>query len=84
MKTRLTPHYISLVYEACLKSFWRRKALARFLRQCLVTEEFLQSWAPDESKREVLDRFFLSFRERPRAGSLGEDGRFSDGARVLS
>ena len=59
MKTRLTPHYITLVYEACLKSFWRRKALARFLRQCRVKEGFLQSWAPGESKREVLDRLFL-------------------------
>ena len=59
MKTRLTPHYISLVYEACLKSFWRRKALAKFLRQCDVSESFLQSWAPDESKRDVLDRLFL-------------------------
>ena len=59
MKTRLTPHYISLVYEACLKSFWRRKALASFLRQCGVSEPFLQSWTPDESKREVLDRLFL-------------------------
>ena len=59
MKTRLTPHYISLVYEACLKSFWRRKALANFLRQCGVSEQFLQTWTPDESKREVLDRLFL-------------------------
>ena len=60
MKTRLTPHYISLVYEACLKSFWRRKALAKFLRQCNISEKFLQSWTPDESKRDVLDRLFSS------------------------
>ncbi len=59
MKTRLTPHYISLVYEACLRSFWRRKALAKFLRQCNISAEFLQNWAPDESKRDVLDRLFL-------------------------
>ena len=26
VKTRLTPHYIALVYDTCLKSFWRRKA----------------------------------------------------------
>ena len=66
MKTRLTPHYISLVYEACLKSFWRRKALATFLRQCGISGRFLQSWGPDESKREVLDRLFL---ELPRSDS---------------
>ena len=64
MKTRLTPHYISLVYEACLKSFWRRKALAKFLRQCDVSESLLQSWAPDESKRDVLDRLFLKLPRR--------------------
>ena len=58
MKTRLTPHYIALVYDACLKSFWRRKALAKFLRQCNVSERFLQSWVPGESKRDVLDRLF--------------------------
>ena len=63
MRTRLTPHYISLVYEACLKSFWRRKALATFLRQCAVSERFLQTWTPDESKRDVLDRLF---RELPK------------------
>ena len=63
MKTRLTPHYISLLYEACLQSFWRRKALAKFLQQCGVSEPFLQSWAPDESKRDVLDRLFLELPE---------------------
>ena len=70
MKTRLTPHYISLVYEACLMSFWRRKALAKFLRQCGVSTSFLQSWAPDESKREVLDRLFLELptSDRGRSG----------------
>ncbi len=66
MKTRLTPHYISLVYQACLKSFWRRKALAKFLRQCGISTLFLQNWAPDESKREVLDRLFF---ELPKSDS---------------
>ena len=63
MKTRLTPHYISLLYDACLKSFWRRKALARFLRQCGITQRFLQTWAPGESKRDVLDRLFPDLAE---------------------
>ncbi len=58
MKTRLTPYYIDLVYDACLKSFWRKKALAKFLRQCKVSEAFLSSWSPDETKRELLDRLF--------------------------
>ena len=86
MKTRLTPHYISLVYEACLKSFWRRKALAKFLRQCGVSQRFLQGWAPDESKRDVLDRLFLRLPSSDRgrsalvrmAGFLMEQESFPD------
>ena len=58
MKTRLTPHYIDLVYDACHKSYWRRKSLAKFLRQCGVSESFLASWTSDESKRDLLDRLF--------------------------
>jgi hypothetical protein len=72
MKTRLTPYYINLVYEACLKSFWRKKALSKFLRQCGVAESFINSWGPDESKREFLDRLFaeLPKSDKGRAGLL--------------
>lgn len=58
MKTRLTPYYINLVYDACLKSFWRKQALSKFIRQCGVAESFVATWAPDESKRDFLDRLF--------------------------
>jgi hypothetical protein len=58
MKSRLTPYYIDLIYDACLKSFWRKNALAKFLRQCSISESFLGAWASDESKRELLDRLF--------------------------
>lgn len=58
MKTRLTPYYIDLVYDACYRSFWRRKTLANFLNQCGVSESFLASWMPEESKRDLLDRLF--------------------------
>jgi len=58
MKSRITPHFVDLVYDAALKSFWRKKALRRFLRQCGVPDSFLATWAPDESKREFLDRLF--------------------------
>ena len=63
MKTRLTPHYIELVYDACLKSFWRRKALAKFLRQCNVSDRFLQSWLPVNQNEMCLTGFFLSCRK---------------------
>ena len=58
MKTRLTPYYVELIYDACLKSFWRRKALTKFLRQCNIAESFLATWAPGESKRDILDLLF--------------------------
>ncbi|MBI1955587.1 MAG: hypothetical protein HYS38_04265 [Acidobacteria bacterium] len=58
MKTRLTPYYIELVYDACLKSFWRKKSLAKFLQQCGVSENFIATWSEEESKREFLDRLF--------------------------
>ena len=58
MKERLTPYYIDLIYETALKSFWRKKAFARFLRQCGISESFLGGWAADESKRDLLDRLF--------------------------
>lgn len=60
MKVRFTPYYIDLVYDACLKSFWRKKPFARFLRQCGVAETVIGGWAPDESKRDLLDRIFAA------------------------
>jgi hypothetical protein len=59
MKTRLTPYYVTLVYDACLKSFWRKKALSKFLRQSGVAETFINGWGPEESKRDFLDRLFV-------------------------
>jgi len=72
MKTKLTPYYVSLVYEACLKSFWRRKALSKFLRQCGVSETFISTWTPEESKRDFLDRLFVELpkTDRGRSGLL--------------
>ncbi len=72
MKTRLTPYYINLVYDACLKSFWRKKSLSKFLRQCGVAGAFINNWGPDESKRDFLDRLFVELpkTDRGRSGLL--------------
>lgn len=72
MKTRLTPYYINLVYDACLKSFWRKKALSKFLRQSGVADTFINSWGIEESKRDFLDRLFVELpkTERGRSGLL--------------
>lgn len=58
MKSRLTPYYINLIYEACLKSFWRKSGLRNFLRECKISENFLATWSEDETKRNFLDRLF--------------------------
>lgn len=58
MKNRLTPYYIGLISDTCLKSFWRKIALTNFLRQCGISESFLSSWAHGETKRDFLDRLF--------------------------
>ncbi len=72
MKTRLTPYYINLVYDACLKSFWRKKALSKFLRQSSVAETFISTWGAEESKRDFLDRLFVELpkSDRGRSGLL--------------
>ena len=59
MKTKLTPYYIELVFEACLCSFWRRTALSKFLRHCGIAESYISAWGRDESKRDFLDRLFI-------------------------
>jgi hypothetical protein len=69
MKTRLTPYYVNLVYDACLKSFWRKKALSKFLRQCGVADTFINGWDPQESKREFLDRLFAELPKSDRGRS---------------
>jgi len=63
MIDQLVPHRITLTYDAALKSFWRKKALRTFLRECRIAESFLSTWGPDESKREFLDRTFTALQK---------------------
>lgn len=58
VRARLTPHYLQLVQDACLRSFWRRAALTKFLRSCGIPDRYLASWDSDETKRDLLDRLF--------------------------
>jgi hypothetical protein len=58
MAAKITPHLIHLTYEAALKSFWRKKALRKFLEDCRITVSFLATWAEDETKGDFLDRLF--------------------------
>ncbi len=61
MKTQLTPHLISLTFEAALHSFWRKKALSAFLKAANLPG--LPSWLPDETKRDYISRAFESLQK---------------------
>ena len=58
MPSKLPPHFVDLVQDALLKSFWTKKALKRFLRRSHVSERFLSQLDPNEYKRDWLDLLF--------------------------
>jgi hypothetical protein len=70
MARRLSPTFVALVYDAALKSYWRRNALSRFLRQAGIAESFLATWAPQESKRTFLDRLFARLPDQNRGQDI--------------
>ena len=57
---KLAPYFVDLTKDACLKAFWRRRALRTFLIQHKISDAQLATWAQDESKREYLNRLFES------------------------
>lgn len=63
MTIKITPHLISLTYDTALKSFWRKNALKKFLKECHVSEGYISTWANEESKREFLDRTFSALQK---------------------
>jgi hypothetical protein len=52
----LPSHFIDLVQDTLLKSFWRKNALLAFLRRHHISENFLSSWQETETKRVFLGR----------------------------
>jgi hypothetical protein len=64
----IPPHYLELGADAALKSYWKRRSLALFLRRCGVSESFLAGWFKEESKRDLLYRLF------PKLEEAGESG----------
>lgn len=69
MAEKLPSHYVELVQDALLKSYWRRKAFRNVLRRNGVSESFLAGWAEDESKRLLLDRMIPAL-ERAEKGHI--------------
>src|SRR5262245_3870929 len=86
MDTGLPSHFIDLVYDALLKSFWRKESLRRFLRRAHISDTFLAQLSADESKREWLDRLFPKLEASGRgqaviqqmARSLADQAAFPD------
>lgn len=70
MTVKITPHLVQLTYEAALKSFWRKEALRKFLRQCHVAEAHLAGWSSDESKRDFLDRTFAALQRNDKGKAV--------------
>jgi hypothetical protein len=70
MAKRLAATFVTLIYEATLKSFWRRNALSRFLRQAGVAQSFVSTWGSQESKRQFLDRLFAGLPDQPKGQEL--------------
>jgi len=58
MKKKLAPTFIELTQDACLKAFWRKRALRMFLQQHKISEAKLATWNEDETKRDFLYRLF--------------------------
>ena len=58
MATILSPHFIDLVQNALLRSFWTKKALRSFLRRSHISDTFLSDLSYDETKRDWLERLF--------------------------
>jgi hypothetical protein len=59
MREKLPPHFLDLVADALLHSFWRKRALRSFLRRMGIRASFLATWNDeDETKRDFLYRMF--------------------------
>jgi hypothetical protein len=82
----LPSHFIDLVQDTLLKSFWRKNALIAFLRRHHISENFLSSWQETETKRVFLGRLLPKLEVHQKgsrilkqmAVSLAEQVKFPD------
>lgn len=58
MSQSLPSHFIDLVRDALLKSFWRKPTFRQFLSRHRVKDSFLATITSEETKRETLNRLF--------------------------
>ena len=86
MVARLPPHFLDLVYDALLKSYWYKKTLRSFLRRSGIPTLLLGDLSDEESKREWLDQIFPKLEESEQgqaiiqqmANALAEQKSFPD------
>lgn len=86
MPEQLSSHFIDLVQDALLKSFWRKNALLTFLRRHKIAESFLATWQETETKRVFVGRLFPKLESDNKgaqvitkmAASLSEQVKFPD------
>jgi hypothetical protein len=55
---KLPSHFIDLIQDTALKSFWRKASLINFLRRHNISQTFLATMNPAETKRDLLGRLF--------------------------
>jgi hypothetical protein len=70
MTQGLPPHFIELVQDALLKSFWTKRALRNFLRRSHIAESFLAQLPSEETKRDWLDRLFTKLEALEKGGAV--------------
>ena len=59
MSDKLPPHFLDLIADALLHSFWRKRSLRAFLRRMGIKDSFLATWHDDgETKRDFIYRLF--------------------------
>jgi hypothetical protein len=58
MSERLPSHFIDLIQDTALKSFWRKASLLNFLRRHNIAQTFLATLDATETKRDLLGRLF--------------------------
>ena len=55
---RLSSEFYELTRNACWRAFWYKKSLLHFLKCNGISNGFLNSWQPNETKVEFLSRLF--------------------------
>jgi len=71
MSDKLPPHFLDLIADALLHSFWRKRSLRAFLRRTGIKESFLSTWHDDgETKRDFIYRLFPFLEAKASDGTL--------------